>query len=155
MLHYWPILLLAPGGRQIDPNIDGVERPPWVDAKGIGSTLLVFNPPHRSVSPKNKPNGANAAPFRSSTAHSAFNSFLLPLPPPALFCRHSAAVRERCLLPKADAITATLSKWSCCFLLHDIALRTYKVLRWVSVILAPVSKHAKCRGMVHCRPFRC
>lgn len=97
MLHYWPILLLAPGGRQIDPNIDGVERPPWhwVDAKGIGSTLLVLNPPHRSVSPKNKPDGANAAPFRSSTAHSAFNSFLLPLPPPAPFCRHSAAVRER------------------------------------------------------------
>lgn len=52
MLHYWPILLLAPGGRQIDPNIDGVERPPWrwVDAKGIGSTLLVLNPPHRSQS---------------------------------------------------------------------------------------------------------
>lgn len=78
MPHYWPILLLAPAGRQIDPNIDGVERPPWrwVDAKGIGSTLLVLDPPHRSVSPKNKPDGANAAPFRSSTAHSAFNSFL-------------------------------------------------------------------------------
>lgn len=154
MLHYWPILLLAPGGRQIDPNIDGVERPPWrwVDAKGIGSTVLVLNPPHRSQSLQRTNPMVQTLLLSDLPPHTLL---LTPSSTCSFLPSLSSRQREARLLPKADVITATLSKWSCCFLLHDTALRTYKVLRWVSVILAPVSKHAKCRGMVHCQPFRC